>query len=81
LKRWRHGQAIKPFFNRGAPTRCPHGARTPKRAPLRETLAQYALGDDDGEAVSVVYTGDELKRRFETLSRVAFNRFKALLRA
>ena len=95
---------------------------------LREALAQYALGDDGGEAeivapieervaaladaiavteahlmglgfdasrlvgskgfariglladaVNVVYTSDETKRRYEILSRVVFSRFKALL--
>jgi type I restriction enzyme R subunit len=95
---------------------------------LREALAQYALGDDGGEAeivapieervaaladaivvteahllglgfdasslqgtkgfariglladaVEAVYTSDETKRRYEILSRVVFNRFKALL--
>jgi type I restriction enzyme R subunit len=95
---------------------------------LREALAQYALGDDGGQAevvapieervaaladaiavtedhlrtvgfeagdlvdakgfarielladaVEAVYTSDEIKRRFEILARVVFNRFKALL--
>ena len=34
LRRWSHEQEIKPFFTRGARTRCPHGARTPRRVPL-----------------------------------------------
>jgi type I restriction enzyme, R subunit len=95
---------------------------------LREALAQYALGDDGGEAeivapieervaaladaiavseahllglgfdanglpgttgftriqlladaVEVVYTSDEVKRRYEIMCRVVFSRFKALL--
>jgi hypothetical protein len=34
LRRWSHEQEIKPFFTRGARTRCPHGARTPRRVPI-----------------------------------------------
>jgi len=62
---------------------------------LREALAQYALGENGGEAeivapieervaaladaVEAVYTSDESRRRHEILARVVFNRFKALL--
>ena len=34
LRRWSHEQEIKSFFTRGSRTRCPHGARTPRRVPL-----------------------------------------------
>jgi hypothetical protein len=34
LRRWSHEQEIKPFFTRSARTRCPHGARTPRRVPI-----------------------------------------------